>query len=199
MTTNITATAVVLLTIAGSWTAAASRQVFVPVQDIAALHEWTVRLDHYVGIRAQAAEVTPPPAWPASFDDILRFELAFAAEIRARRTHATMGDLFTANVGRTFRKLIAHALTEHEIAVAALLDEFLLDVVPGASRPTVNHRFSWQLGTAMPACLLDALPKLPKGLQYRLVGRDLILLDIDANLVVDILPAALPRPVLTAR
>jgi hypothetical protein len=48
----------------------------------------------------------------------------------------------------------------------------------------------------MPGCLLEVLPALPQGLQYRLVGRDLILLDLDANLVVDILPEALPRPAL---
>jgi hypothetical protein len=41
-------------------------------------------------------------------------------------------------------------------------------------------------------CLLDVLPALPEGLQFRFVARDLVLVDIDADLVVDVLPDALP-------
>ncbi len=36
-------------------------------------------------------------------------------------------------------------------------------------------------------CVLDALPRLPHELQYRFVGRDLVLVDTHADLVVDIL------------
>ena len=39
---------------------------------------------------------------------------------------------------------------------------------------------------------LWTLPALPEELQYRFVGRDLILLDVHANLVVDILRDAIP-------
>ena len=44
----------------------------------------------------------------------------------------------------------------------------------------------------MPPDILDELPPLPKQLQYRLVDRDLALLDMHADLVVDILPGAVP-------
>jgi hypothetical protein len=36
-----------------------------------------------------------------------------------------------------------------------------------------------------------ALPALPYELQYRLVSRDLVLLDVDLGVVVDVLPNAL--------
>jgi hypothetical protein len=173
-----------------------SSQVFAPAQDIAALHAWTLNIEAYMALREQAAQVAPPPRFPLSAADLLRAELAFAAEIRTRRHDAQMGDLFTAEVQRTFRKLIARTIGEHEMAMADFLNEFLAVVIPGGSRPAVNQRFPWQLGSAMPGCLLEVLPALPQGLQYRLVGRDLILLDLDANLVVDILPEALPRPAL---
>ena len=45
----------------------------------------------------------------------------------------------------------------------------------------------------MPPALLLRLPPLAPELQYRFIGRTLILLDVDANLVVDVLPDALPR------
>ena len=43
----------------------------------------------------------------------------------------------------------------------------------------------------MAACVIDVLPALPAALQYRFVGDDLFLIDVDAGLIVDILPDAL--------
>jgi hypothetical protein len=40
-------------------------------------------------------------------------------------------------------------------------------------------------------CVINALPPLRGELQYRIVGRDLVLVDVHANLVVDILREAL--------
>jgi hypothetical protein len=38
---------------------------------------------------------------------------------------------------------------------------------------------------------LAALPKLPKELEYRFLGRDLVLWDLHAGLIVDFIPRAL--------
>jgi hypothetical protein len=46
----------------------------------------------------------------------------------------------------------------------------------GAALPTV------------PANLLATLPQLPEDLEYRIVGKDLILRDVHANVVVDFIP-----------
>jgi hypothetical protein len=45
--------------------------------------------------------------------------------------------------------------------------------------------------STMPPSLLLNLPKLPEGLEYRFVGRNLILYDSKANLIVDILRNAI--------
>jgi hypothetical protein len=47
--------------------------------------------------------------------------------------------------------------------------------------------------TTLPPALLLRLPTLPDGLEYRFVGRALILRDVDAALIVDFLPNALPE------
>jgi hypothetical protein len=44
----------------------------------------------------------------------------------------------------------------------------------------------------MPPTLLQKLPKLPKELEYRIVGHNLVLLDTEPNLVVDVLSNAIP-------
>jgi hypothetical protein len=57
--------------------------------------------------------------------------------------------------------------------------------------PVVNGRFPWLRGAGMWLCVLNALPSVPEELQYRIVGRDLVLVDVHANLVVDSLRDAL--------
>ena len=41
--------------------------------------------------------------------------------------------------------------------------------------------------------LLVALPALPASIQYRLIDHDLLLWDVDADVIIDVLPDALPR------
>ena len=43
-----------------------------------------------------------------------------------------------------------------------------------------------------PPSLLMNLPDLPKGLEYRLLGNELVLRDADANVIVDYVPNAVP-------
>jgi hypothetical protein len=45
--------------------------------------------------------------------------------------------------------------------------------------------------STMPPTVLLNLPKLPQGLEYRFVGKHLILFDSKANLIVDILRNAI--------
>jgi hypothetical protein len=191
MTSNLGAIGLVVLSLAAP--VAPAILGFVPAQDPDALQHWTLNIENYLVIREQAEQAAPPALLATSAGELIRAQNAFAAEIRSRRQNARIGDLFTPDVQRAFRTLIAQTLAEHQIAAAGLLTEFLADILPGGTWPAVNQRFSWQLGTAMPACLLKALPQLPRGLQYRLVAHDLVLIDIDANLVIDILPEALPR------
>ena len=47
--------------------------------------------------------------------------------------------------------------------------------------------------STVPPTLLLRLPQLPKEVEYRFVGRDLILRDVAANLIVDFLPNAVPQ------
>jgi hypothetical protein len=46
--------------------------------------------------------------------------------------------------------------------------------------------------STMPPRLLQRLPALPPAIDYRFVGRDLVLVDTSASLVIDYLPEAVP-------
>jgi hypothetical protein len=49
--------------------------------------------------------------------------------------------------------------------------------------------------TTLPPTLLLKFPKLPDQLAYRIVVRDLILLDVEANLVIDRIPDIFPETI----
>ena len=58
---------------------------------------------------------------------------------------------------------------------------------------TVNGRYPDNVPlTTMPPDVLKNLPPLPEDIEYRFVGRSLILLDVRAHLVVDFAPRVLP-------
>jgi len=164
-------------------------------RDVAALQQWTVNLEGYLVLRDQAMRDVHQPSTFSDPREFLEARWKLAAAIRARRPDARVGDLFSFEVRRTFRKTIARALTDHQIAVNDLIAAITSEIVAGAPAVKVNQPFPWQLGAAMPRCVLAGLPSLPRELQYRLVGHDLVLIDLDANLVIDILPEAIPRPV----
>jgi hypothetical protein len=58
--------------------------------------------------------------------------------------------------------------------------------------PIVSAHFRRQLESVARDAILTVLPVLPEELAYRVQGRDLVLLDVELDLVVDVLAAALP-------
>jgi hypothetical protein len=102
------------------------------------------------------------------------------------------GDIFLPDVADLFRYAIAWTLRHSEYYppdLLARLNAEDLTVPPIA----VNRPLPWGAGRATFTWLLvAALPALPEDLEYRLVGRTLALVDVRANIVVDVLREAVP-------
>jgi hypothetical protein len=63
---------------------------------------------------------------------------------------------------------------------------------PGEFDVDVNETYRKERPLAtMPANLLQLLPELPDDIEYRFVGRRLILRDVRANMIIDEIPKAL--------
>jgi hypothetical protein len=125
----------------------------------------------------------------ATFDDEGGFvadELRMA--IVAARPQARQGDFFGPAVAAFFRSRIDRALLRGMAGVAAPLYEPLA----GEPAPTINTPFPIVSGSVDWVALFVELPPLPRELAYALWGRDLVLIDAAANLVLDVLPDALP-------
>jgi len=65
--------------------------------------------------------------------------------------------------------------------------------VPTRTRIAVNTTYPTQLPLAtFPPRLLQRLPDLPPELEYRIVGRHIVLRDVTANVVVDVARDVVP-------
>lgn len=70
------------------------------------------------------------------------------------------------------------------------------DEGPGAGAFTLQVNGTYpenQPLSTVPAAILESLPRLPDGIEYRFVGRHLILRDARANVIIDFIPNVIPR------
>jgi hypothetical protein len=141
-----------------------------------------VDLRHRVEARIPALRMTSDPA------EILGREAAIGAAMRAARPHARQGDLFTPAVTENVRAVLTAGLTRRSAVDRASL---MNDVPALAAR--INEPYpTGEALASFPALLLQVLPRLPEDLEYRLMGRDLIIRDAHTNLIVDYLPDVMP-------
>jgi hypothetical protein len=150
------------------------------------------RVAAYAELHQRVDAVFPP--WKATddVDSIFRRRAYLASAIKAERPDARQGDIFEPSAAAALRGIVADALSnvDVEFMLQGLYEECEM---PTGYRAQVNAGYPKWATQEMPFVLLTALPGLPAGIQYRLIDHDLLLWDIDANLIVDVLPEALPR------
>jgi hypothetical protein len=113
-----------------------------------------------------------------------------AERIRAVRADAQPGAIFTPEIKRQFRALLRPELKGKD---GAETKEIIEEENPENVYLKVNAKYpEGEPVTTVPPNVLLTLPKLPEGLEFRFVGRHLILRDDRANLIVDFIPNALP-------
>jgi hypothetical protein len=108
---------------------------------------------------------------------------AMAMRIRAARYEARRGDLFTPAIALALRRALD---PEIRGPAARRVRELIREDAPATFALVVNGSFpEGEPRSTMPGNLLRILPQLPTGLEYRIIGRHLVLIDLDANIVVD--------------
>lgn len=158
--------------------------------DVAALRSFNQAVTHYVELHRQLDARLSPQLICSDPEEVAGAADDLAAALRAERPDAARGDIFTPEVADLFRvRLLATRLgrERHTVGAPAGLEG---EGVTCAPLPEVNTRFTWN-GTGV-GHTSRVLPVLPLELEYRIVGRALVLVDVPANLVVDVLPEAFP-------
>lgn len=161
----------------------------------AVFKDFATRLDQYSSIRNALADSVGALDPTRSQLQITERSTKLAEALRAARAGAKAGDLLTPEVVTIITTLIK---TEYDQRSAPVLNargdaqEELPDFIPQVNQiyPT-----DYPLAT-FPASLLPLLPRLPRELEYRIVSNYLILRDIEANVIIDLMPHAIPPGVL---
>jgi hypothetical protein len=150
-------------------------------------------IEAYMVLRDEATQALPPLEISPDAENFLIATDAMAAAIRLARPSAAEGDVVNPEAAILLRHRIRGTLAERGCGVADILAEQRDSALyPTPPRPIVHDQFDWGWGSFMPACVLRVLPPLPEDLQFRFVQRDLVLVDVGADLVIDVLPDALP-------
>jgi hypothetical protein len=150
------------------------------------------RVQQYVKLQKNVEASLPSLKPTSEVARIAEHQHALARKIAQARSGAHQGDIFTHEVTRHFLKIIRSEFQGPEAQNAR-----------GSIRPDDPSKFIVRLRvndiypedaelTTTPPALLNRLPQLPQELAYRIVGRDLVLKDTKAGLIVDLIPNAVP-------
>jgi hypothetical protein len=158
----------------------------------AALRRFASAVNDYVVLRHRLERSLPSLKVSSDYHEIDKAVRARAAAVRVARSTAREGDIFTPDLSAIFRASIAQGLHMGGHDVDALVEKLHRAIPLDAGRPMVNGGFEWSVwGRATPPIILNVLPSLPEDLQFKFVYRALVLVDIRADLIVDIMPDAL--------
>jgi len=167
-----------------------------PRMDREEVEEFLEEVQEYIEHRRKAREGLPKLKDKAEPEEVTVYAQQLADNIRERRRGAKQGDVFTPRLARGFRRVFAYELSRTGRDRKVVLtegnptgDEERLP----APKVVVNGQYipAAPLSTVPPTVLL-ALPTLPEEVEYRFVGRSLILRDTVANLIIDFIPNAVP-------
>jgi hypothetical protein len=146
--------------------------------------EFSRRVQDYAALRSRLEVGLPPLVVTTDADEIEKFEHRLAERIRDARG-SRRGQIFAAAMEGQVKRMLADRADAGTI-------ESIMDDGPGNVDVDVNDTYSKKHALAtMPPNLLLVLPDLPKDIEYRFVGRHLVLRDVRANTVIDEIPHAI--------
>jgi|ERR1019366_6751858 hypothetical protein len=160
--------------------------------DAAGFKEFTDRLKDYVKLH-NSQEAIIPAVKPTDLPEMINaHQQALARKIREARPNAKQGDIFTPAAQKSFEDVVQSTMKgpRGENAVATMKQGAPLT----ETSVIVNQGYPDGIPyTTVPPTLLQVFPKLPDEVVYRVVVHDLVLLDLKANLVVDLIPGIIPQ------
>jgi hypothetical protein len=162
-------------------------------RDAHALHLFNERVEGYVRLHHKAEDTFHLPHLKptGSIRKIQQRQRAMAHHIRELRRNAREGDIFTPEVRSYFERALAAAYHENPEGILANL--VCISVDDRRLRPNDVYPPTWEYNPMPPTVLLH-LPRLPEEVEYRIVNKDLIVLDVEADMIVDILRNSISLP-----
>jgi hypothetical protein len=155
----------------------------------AATLEFKKRIDAYMKIHNDAEGKVPNLKKTDDPKEISEREKALGQMIMTLRANAQPGDIFAPDYQPYFIKIVQDDFKTRSAADR----KAIINELPKNMKVDINTVYpTTQPLETFPPALLRKLPDLPPELEYRIVGRSLLLRDVKANLIVDILRDVVP-------
>jgi len=150
----------------------------------AATLEFQKRIEAYIKLHNEAEAKVPNLKKTDDPKEISEREKALGETIMTLRAGAQPGEIFAKEYQPYFIKIV-----QDDFKTRSAVDRKAIIVeLPKNMKVDINTVYPTTIPLAtFPPILLRKLPDLPPELEYRLVGHSLILRDVKANLIVDIL------------
>jgi hypothetical protein len=161
--------------------------------DSAIIVDFQKRVDVYVKLRRSLESRLTAIKSAATPQEVEAHQRELTALIHHARRHEKRGDLLTPTIEAEFRRLVGLATDGPN---ARRVSKSLKHAEPVALRLHVNDTYPANVPMqSTPPTLLMNFPALPKELEYRFAGEQLVLVDAGTNLIVDVSKTAfLPKP-----
>jgi hypothetical protein len=178
---------IVMLALAGPASTVDAQQKFENSADARVLGDFKARVEKYDALRKKADDKAPPLKESNDAAKIKDGQQGLAERIGAARAGVKRGEIFTPEIAAVFRRLLRPEGQEKTTKQALKEDK------PEIVSFKVNGPYPDKQPVAtMTPNVLAALPQLPKDIEYRFIGKHLILRDARANLIIDYMVNALP-------
>jgi len=147
------------------------------------LAAFEARIQAYLDLKGKAESSVPHLSKDSKPEEVVRHQRALAARIKEARAGAKPGEFFTPDLEALVKRTVTEVLSgpDGKSVKASIMDEN-----PDVPRITLHEQYPTAVPlSTMPPQILASLPQLPKGLEYRFLGTRLVLLDTDADIVID--------------
>ena len=153
--------------------------------------DFAQRLESYTTLRERLTDSIGDLDPTKSQEEIASRAVALGNAIIAARPQAKQGDIFSPEVSAFLATLIRQEYNRRSDPVLETRED-QQEELPNF-KPEVNQIYptTYPLATFPPA-LLPVLPPLPEEIEYRIVQDYLILRDVEANVILDFMPRAVP-------
>lgn len=152
--------------------------------DAAVMSDFMKHVNEYAALHRKLEGTLPKLPKRATPAEVDRHERALGKLIQQQRAGAKQGDIFTPAMQRLVRRLLVPVFQGpggSQIKTEITDNEYKGDV-----KLVVDGRYPDEVPlSTMPPQVLEVLPKLPEGLEYRFVRTSLILYDPHAHIIPD--------------
>ena len=179
-------------TVLGVGTGCQEQEAKPPDPVAAAFADFHKRVDAYITLRKRLVDSVGELDPTRSQAEIAARATALGQAIIAARTQAKPGDIFTPEIATILATLIKEEYGRRADTVLETREDQQDELPDFVPRVNQIYPTTYPLATFPPA-LLPLLPPLPKDIEYRVVQNYLVLRDVEANLIIDVMPNAVPE------